>query len=57
MEDRSLTQMAAFREVLNDCGLQDLGFHGLEHTWSNRRIDGSLVRVRLDKGVALESWR
>jgi hypothetical protein len=32
MEDRSLTQMAAFRKVLNDCGLQDLGFHGPEHT-------------------------
>uniref|UniRef100_A0A2N9F3X0 Reverse transcriptase domain-containing protein n=1 Tax=Fagus sylvatica TaxID=28930 RepID=A0A2N9F3X0_FAGSY len=39
-EDRSLIQMANFREALVDCELQDLGFQGPEFTWSNRRLGG-----------------
>jgi hypothetical protein len=48
--------MAAFREALSDCSLQDLGYRGLDFTWSNRRVDGALVRVRLDRCVANEDW-
>ena len=54
--DRSLAQMAAFREVLADCSLQDLGFQGAAFTWSNRRLSGDLVRVRLDRSVANAEW-
>uniref|UniRef100_A0A2N9G189 CCHC-type domain-containing protein n=1 Tax=Fagus sylvatica TaxID=28930 RepID=A0A2N9G189_FAGSY len=50
--DHNLVQMAAFRDVLIDCSLQDLGFFGPPFTWSNRRRDNALVRVRLDRGVA-----
>uniref|UniRef100_A0A2N9H346 DUF4283 domain-containing protein n=1 Tax=Fagus sylvatica TaxID=28930 RepID=A0A2N9H346_FAGSY len=43
-------------EALSDCSLQDLGYRGLDFTWSNRRVDGALVRVRLDRCVANEDW-
>uniref|UniRef100_A0A2N9I6M1 CCHC-type domain-containing protein n=1 Tax=Fagus sylvatica TaxID=28930 RepID=A0A2N9I6M1_FAGSY len=56
-EDRSLRQMANFREVLLDCSLMDLGFIGSEFTWSNNREDEALVRVRLDRGVASQTWQ
>ena len=54
--DCNLAQMAAFREALSDCCLQDLGFHGAAFTWSNRRLSDDLVRVRLDRGVANSEW-
>uniref|UniRef100_A0A2N9G5C3 CCHC-type domain-containing protein n=1 Tax=Fagus sylvatica TaxID=28930 RepID=A0A2N9G5C3_FAGSY len=54
--DRSLPQMAAFRDVLADCSLQDLGFQGPAFSWSNRREDGALVRARLDRCVANNDW-
>jgi hypothetical protein len=55
--DRGLSQMAGFREVLSDCALSDLGFIGSEYTWSNNREDAGLVRVRLDRGVAMQEWK
>jgi hypothetical protein len=55
-EDRSLIQMENFREALVDCELQDLGFQGPEFTWSNRRLGGDLVRVRLDRVVSNSAW-
>ena len=48
--------MAAFHEVLANCSLQDLGFHGAAFTWSNMRLSGDLVRVRLDRSVANAEW-
>lgn len=47
-EGRNLNQMAMFPETLLDCELQDMGFHGPEFTWSNRRLGSALVQVRLD---------
>ena len=49
-------QMAAFREVLNDCSLTNLGFHGYEFTWTNNRNQGECVDERLDRGVATTQW-
>jgi hypothetical protein len=54
--ERRLPHMAAFRDALADCSLQDLGFQGPAFSWSNRREDGALVRARLDRCVANNDW-
>jgi hypothetical protein len=43
--------MQAFRDVLSDCGLEDLGFSGDQFTWKRGRI-----RERLDRAVANGEW-
>ena len=50
-------QMAAFRDVLADCGLLDLGFVGLPFTYDNGRDGNANVKVRLDRAVADTRWR
>jgi hypothetical protein len=44
--------MQAFRDVLSDCDLEDLGFCGDEFTWRRGRI-----HERLDLAVVNSSWR
>jgi hypothetical protein len=48
---RPLNYMQAFRDVLIDCGLEDLGFSGDSFTWKRGRI-----RERLDRAVASDAW-
>ncbi len=48
--------MQAFRDVLDECGFQDLGFQGPEFTWCNNRINGATVWARLDRMVANSEW-
>jgi endonuclease/exonuclease/phosphatase family metal-dependent hydrolase len=50
-------QMEAFREVLHDCHLTDLGFLGVPYTYDNKRARQANVRVRLDRAVACPAWR
>jgi hypothetical protein len=49
--------MEAFREVLFDCDLIDLGFSGTPYTYDNKRHGRANVRVRLDWAVACPAWR
>jgi hypothetical protein len=42
-------QMRAFREVTEDCGLQDLGFSGVPYTWDNRQEGIANVKARIDR--------
>ena len=53
---RSERQMQQFRDCLDFCGLKDLGFSGLLYTWCNRRFEGNVVWVRLDRAVASPEW-
>jgi hypothetical protein len=43
--------MQAFRGILDDCNLHDLGFVGDSYTWKRGRI-----RERLDRVVANNAW-
>jgi hypothetical protein len=49
--------LEAFREVLYDCDLTDLGFLGIPYTYDNKRQGRANVRVRLDRVVAYPAWR
>jgi hypothetical protein len=48
--------MVQFREVLEECGLSDLGYKGSKFTWTNCRHDGSFINERLDHGIANKTW-
>jgi hypothetical protein len=48
---RPLNFMQAFRDVLTDCNLDDLGFVGDPFTWRRGRI-----RERLDRAIANPEW-
>ncbi|CAM8897072.1 unnamed protein product [Rhodiola kirilowii] len=50
-------QMKAFREVLFECGLTDLGFKGCPFTFSNKRRGKLEVKARLDRVLANAEWR
>jgi hypothetical protein len=50
--DRSLAQIAGFREATDVCGLADLGFE--ENSWMFEKhvAGGMFCRVRLDQALA-----
>jgi hypothetical protein len=54
---RAENQMTAFRDTLEICGLADLGFSGVPHTYDNKRAGNANVKVRLDRATASNSWR
>jgi hypothetical protein len=55
---RSQACMNKFREVLEDCLLDDLGYSGDTFTWRNNSHDSSqYIRERLDRAVADVEWR
>ena len=49
---RTQQQMEGFRQVVQACGFQDLGFEGGKFTWCNGHREGHAVWERLDKVVA-----
>lgn len=54
---RPAGQIAAFREVVQDCELHDLGFSGAPFTYDNKRAGRANVKVRLDRALADDRWR
>lgn len=40
------------RQVIDQCGLQDLGFEGYPFTWSNGRSEEANIKCRLDRALA-----
>jgi len=53
---RSERQMDGFREAVQMCGFQDLGFSGLPYTWDNRQEGIHNIKVRLDRGFANQEF-
>ena len=47
--------MKDFREALDCCGFQDLGFMGAPYTWCNNQFDRIITWIILDRGVATSS--
>lgn len=49
-------QMATFRETLEDCQLNDIGFSGQWFTWERGKLEENNIRERLDRGLATLNW-
>ena len=45
-----------FKECLDSCSMVDLGFHGPNYTWVNKRDVGQFIQERLDRGFANPLW-
>ena len=53
---RSQSQIASFRSVVDDCALLDLGYTGIPWTFEHKVAGGSYTRVRLDRVLACSAW-
>jgi endonuclease/exonuclease/phosphatase family metal-dependent hydrolase len=52
----SYIQMAGFREMVDVCGLCDLGYRGVAWTFEKKVSGGSFCRTRLDRALASPEW-
>ncbi|GAA0156990.1 hypothetical protein LIER_14350 [Lithospermum erythrorhizon] len=46
-----------FRQVVEECGLIDLGYFGFPFTWCNNFVSPYSTRARLDRALASKDWR
>lgn len=53
---REERRMEAFRTVLEDCNLRDMGVSERWFTWERGNLPETNIRERLDRGVATEEW-
>lgn len=49
--------MVAFRAILEDCQLFDLGFSSVWYTWQRGNFLTINIKEHLDRGLANASWR
>jgi endonuclease/exonuclease/phosphatase family metal-dependent hydrolase len=56
VQERSHAQIAGFRDAVDVCGLQDLGFEGVKCTFEKKIAGGSYCQVRLDRALATADW-
>ncbi|KAF7139019.1 hypothetical protein RHSIM_Rhsim07G0114000 [Rhododendron simsii] len=50
-------RIMAFNDMLNECGLVDLGCKGPRFTWRNNRSEGGFIMERIDMAFANMDWR
>ncbi|XP_074270712.1 uncharacterized protein LOC141594605 [Silene latifolia] len=53
---RAQWKMNNFRDAVNDYGLRDISFEGLEFTYDNGQADDVNRQCRLDRAMANEAW-
>ncbi|KAK3212073.1 hypothetical protein Dsin_016779 [Dipteronia sinensis] len=55
--DRNWRTMSDFRETLEDCELENMGFIGPRFTWSNKKAGNALIMERLDRSFCHKGWK
>lgn len=55
--NREEWQMEGFRDVVDECGFEDLGYSGLPYTWDNRQQGSDNIKVRLDRALGDERFQ
>jgi hypothetical protein len=53
---RSEWQMEGFQDAVSVCGFSNLEFIGLPYTWDNHQEADHNIKVRLDRGLATDSF-
>lgn len=48
--------MDGFRGIVKYCGFQNLGYCGLDYTWSNMQEGENRIYLRLDRALATSEW-
>jgi hypothetical protein len=56
VQERSYAQIAGFWEMVDVCGLSDLGYESRSWTYEKKVVGGSYCRVRLDRALATPEW-
>ncbi|XP_075645239.1 uncharacterized protein LOC142616241 [Castanea sativa] len=51
-----IAQINVFREALESCQLEDLGYKGYPFTWTNKRPSDANTKLRLNRVVATKGW-
>jgi hypothetical protein len=52
VNERRYGQMAGFRDIMDVCGLYDLGYKGVGYTFEKKVAGGSYCRTRLNQALA-----
>ena len=50
------SQMEGFYQEVNSCYFQDLGYYGLDFTWSNMKEGSHRILLRLNRAFATSEW-
>ncbi|KAK3230032.1 hypothetical protein Dsin_001913 [Dipteronia sinensis] len=55
--DKSILGVCQFRQVVDDCYFEDLGYSGPMMTWTNRRDGDQNIEERLDRNLGDSEWK
>ena len=50
------SQINEFREALESCQLEDLGYKGYPFTWTNKRPSDANTKLRFNRVVVMKGW-
>ncbi|XP_071683852.1 uncharacterized protein [Lolium perenne] len=55
--ERQEWKMEGFRDAIEECKLEDLGFYGVPYTWDNKQQGNKNVKVRLDRALGDDKFQ
>jgi hypothetical protein len=55
--ERQEWKMEGFRDAIEECKLEDLGFYGVPYTWDNKQQGDKNIKVRLDRALGDDKFQ